>query len=265
MRVQVCFTGYLFAFAVLFSSATYSQTPAYPPPTAQAASAPHYEYAVSSVKPDKSEGSHWRTTTDGFSATMTVKGLIIYTYALRMPDQISGLPGWASSENFAVEAKMDPETMAALAKLPPAERWQTQQTMLQALLADRFGLKVHRSTKELPIWALTAVDAGKLKKSVGDTAGGASYFPGKMTAHGMSIDDLAMTLPNTVGKIVVNQTGLEGRYDFALEWAPEGADASDPRPSIFTALEEQVGLKLKPAQGPVEAIVVDAIQLPSEN
>jgi uncharacterized protein (TIGR03435 family) len=64
---------------------------------------------------------------------------------------------------------------------------------------------------------------------------------------------------------VVNQTGLAGAYDFTLEWAPEGADASDQRPSIFTALEEQMGLKLKPAQGPVDTIVVDAIERPSAN
>jgi uncharacterized protein (TIGR03435 family) len=74
-----------------------------------------------------------------------------------------------------------------------------------------------------------------------------------------------MNLSSTVGRIIVDNTELAGGYDFTLEWAPLGADASDPRPSIFTALEEQLGLKLKPARGPVDVIVVDSIQRSSEN
>jgi uncharacterized protein (TIGR03435 family) len=183
-----------------------------------------------------------------------------------MLQQVVGLPGWASSEPLAIEAKMDPETAAALAKLTPEEQWKAKDKMLQVLLADRFALKVHRTTKEMPIYVLTVVDAGKLKKSVNDASGSSSSFGfGKITAHGTSVDSLAFNLTNTVGRTVVNQTGLAGAYDFTLEWAPEGADASDQRPSIFTALEEQMGLKLKPAQGPVDTIVVDAIERPSAN
>ena len=244
----------------------HSQAPAAAPPTAQAAPTPQYEYAVATVKPDKSEGvqSYWRNTIDGFSAITPPIGFIMSAYDVHTPEQIVGLPAWAGSEAFAIEAKMDGDTVAALAKLQPQEQWQQRQKMLQALLADRFALKVHRTTKELPIYVLTVVDAGKLKKSVSET-GGSSTYSGKFTARGISIDSLAMNLSNTVGRTVVNQTGLAGTYDLTLEWAPEGADASDPRPSIFTALEEQMGLKLKPARGPVDAIVVDAIKRPSQN
>jgi uncharacterized protein (TIGR03435 family) len=266
MKVHVHLAGPVFVFAVLLSPAMHSQVPAAAPPTAQAAPTPQYEYAVATVKPDMSEGvqSYWRNTIDGFSAITPPIGLIMSAYDVHTPDQIVGLPAWAGSEAFAIEAKMDGDTVAALAKLQPQEQWQQRQKMLQALLADRFALKVHRTTKELPIYVLTVVDAGKLKKSVSET-GGSSSYSGKFRARGISIDSLAMNLSNTVGRTVVNQTGLAGAYDFTLEWAPEGADPSDPRPSIFTALEEQMGLKLKPAKGPVDAIVVDAIKRPSQN
>lgn len=266
MKAHIRFAGLVLVLAALLSPAMHSQAPAAAPPTAQAAPTPQYEYAVATVKPDKSEGvqSYWRNTIDGFSAITPPIGFIMSAYDVHTPDQIVGLPAWAGSEAFAIEAKMDGDTVAALAKLQPQEQWQQRQKMLQALLADRFALKVHRTTKELPIYVLTVVDAGKLKKSVSET-GGSSTYSGKFTARGISIDSLAMNLSNTVGRTVVNQTGLAGTYDLTLEWAPEGADASDPRPSIFTALEEQMGLKLKPARGPVDAIVVDAIKRPSQN
>ena len=266
MKAHIRFAGLVLVLAALLSPAMHSQAPAAAPPTAQAAPTPQYEYAVATVKPDKSEGvqSYWRNTIDGFSAITPPIGFIMSAYDVHTPDQIVGLPAWAGSEAFAIEAKMDGDTVAALAKLQPQEQWQQRQKMLQALLADRFALKVHRTTKELPIYVLTVVDAGKLKKSVSET-GGSSTYSGKFTARGISIDSLAMNLSNTVGRTVVNQTGLAGTYDLTLEWAPEGADASDPRPSIFTALEEQMGLKLKPAKGPVDAIVVDAIKRPSQN
>jgi uncharacterized protein (TIGR03435 family) len=266
MRVHVRLTGLVFVFAVLLCPAVHSQAPAAAPPTAQAAPTPQYEFAVATVKPDKSEGvqNSWRDAPDGFTAINTPIGYIMWAYDIQMPGQIVGLPAWASNEKFAIEARTEGDTAAALAKLPREEQGQQQQKMLQALLADRFALKVHRATRELPIYVLTVVDAGKLKKSASET-GGSTTWVGRLTAHGMPIDTLVMNLSNTVGRMVVNQTGLTGGYDFTLEWAPEGADASDPRPSIFTALEEQMGLKLKPAQGPVDAIVVDSISRPSEN
>ena len=126
--------------------------------------------------------------------------------------------------------------------------------------------KVHHTTKQLPVYVLTvASGASKLQKSAKDTGGSAAYSNGKIVARATSIDNLATNLSNTVGRIIVDKTGLTGSYDFTLEWAPEGAEADDPRPSIFTAFEDQLGLKLKPAQEPVDAIVIDSIQRPSQN
>jgi uncharacterized protein (TIGR03435 family) len=114
---------------------------------------------------------------------------------------------------------------------------------------------------------LTVAKGGpKLKKTAADGYGGnATYASGKVTAHEISVEALAANLSFTIGRIVVNKTGIEGGYDFTLDYAPEGADASDTRPSIFTALEEQLGLKLVPSRGPVDVIVVDHIERPTEN
>jgi uncharacterized protein (TIGR03435 family) len=162
---------------------------------------------------------------------------------------------------------MDADAAVALEKLPTMERWKQSQLMLQALLADRFALKVHHETKDLPIYELTVAKGGcKMKQTAPDSSGGnAVYSSGKITAHSVSVESLAVNLSFTVGRVIVNKTGLEGGYDLTLEYAPDGADASDKRPSIFTALEEQLGLKLVPAKGPVDVIVVDHVERPSEN
>jgi uncharacterized protein (TIGR03435 family) len=147
------------------------------------------------------------------------------------------------------------------------EQWKQMQLMLQAMLADRFALKAHRETRDLPIYELTVAKSGsKMKQTTPDSSGGsANYASGKVTAHQISIESVAANLSFAVGRVIVNKTGLEGGYDFALDYAPDGADASDTRPSIFTALEEQLGLKLEPARGPVDVIVVDQIERPTAN
>ena len=229
--------------------------------------APAFSYDVVTIKPDNSDKGSWRNMPDGFSAGGTsAANLILNAYGLLMPDQIVGLPGWANSERLEVQGKMDADTVAALDKLPPTEQWPQRQRMLQTLLAERFALKVHHTTKQLPIYVLTVASGGsKLKKSATDVGGGGMYSNGKIVVRATSIESLAINLSNSVGRIIVDKTELAGGYDFTLEWAPAGANADDPRPSIFTALEEQLGLKLKSTQGPVDAIVVDSIQRASEN
>ncbi len=226
-----------------------------------------FSFDAVTIKLDDSGKVSWRNTPDGFLASGTlVTSLIQTAYGLTMQDQIVGLPGWANSERLDVQAKMDADTAAALGKLAPMDQWQQRQKMLQALLAERFGLKVHQTTKQLPIYVLTVASGGsKLKKSATDTGGSGMYSNGKIEVRATSIESLAMNLSHTVGRIIVDKTELAGGYDFTLEWAPEGAAPDDPRPSIFTALEEQLGLKLKSTQGPVDAIVVDSIQRASEN
>jgi uncharacterized protein (TIGR03435 family) len=218
-----------------------------------------------SVKPDPSGSGYWRNTADGFSASARVNTLIRGAYSLT-DEQLIGLPGWASTDSFAVEAKMDADTAAALDRLPPLQHSKQMQLMMQSMLADRFALRAHYSTRILPVYELRIAKSGyKMKKSPDDAGGSAMFSNGKIEAQSTSMTMLALNLSGMMGQVVVDKTGLQGSYDFALEWAPEGADPSDPRPSIFTAFEEQLGLKLVATKGPVDVLVVDSIERPSPN
>jgi uncharacterized protein (TIGR03435 family) len=192
--------------------------------------------------------------------------LIKVAFGLIDEDQVVGLPAWANSERFTVEAKMNADTVIMMEKLPPMERWRQTQLMMQSLLADRFALKSHRAIRYLPVYELTIAKGGcKMKKSPMDTGGNASYSNGRIEAHAVSVGNFAMNVSGFVGRLIVNKTNLEGTYDFTLEWAPDGADSSDSRPSIFTAFEEQLGLKMVRAKDPVDVVVIDQIQRPSAN
>ena len=189
---------------------------------------------------------------------------------------------WFNSEQFDVEAKPDSALSEQLLKLSWKERTKVQERMQQALLEDRIKLKVHHETREMSIFALV-VAKGELKMheaKAGDTyangmKGGAvkgmvpgSYMvgDGKMQAWGISMDTLADQLTDEVGHIVQDQTGLAGVYDFTLRYSDDlaaGADSSVP--SIYTALQEQLGLKLESTKGPVDVIVIDHVERPSAN
>jgi uncharacterized protein (TIGR03435 family) len=160
--------------------------------------------------------------------------------------------------------------------------------MVQSLLAERFELKVSQSSKELPIYALVVTKNGlKLSQTAdpqpGPGAGTRSTTrlqPGELTARGMPMSALAERLSREVGRQVVDKTGLQGGYDFTLHWTPElqtrplgaGDGSQGPAtspdatgPSIFTAIQEQLGLKLESQKGPVGTIVIDRIEKPSAN
>ncbi|MGA3101656.1 MAG: M56 family metallopeptidase [Terracidiphilus sp.] len=222
-------------------------------------------FEVVTVKPDLSGSGYWRNTADGFSAIAHVNTLIQSAYWLT-DEQVIGLPGWARTDSFAVEGKMDANTASALDRLSPLQHARQVQLMMQSMLADRFALRAHSSTRTLPVYELRIAKSGcKMKKSPVDAGGAAEFSNGKIEARSTSITMLALNLSSTLGQVVVDKTGLQGSYDFTLEWAPEGADPSDPRPSIFTAFEEQLGLKLVEAKGPIEVLIVDHVEKPSPN
>lgn len=234
-------------------------------------SAEPFSYEVVLIKPHQSggnESSWWRMLPDGFAASgITIDDLIRTAYRLTMADQLSGLPGWAHSERFDVQAKMDEDTVAALKKLTPKERDEQHSRMMQALLADRFQLKVRHETRELPIYDLVIAKGGlKIKESPVNETGRMWFGRGKITVQATPIEGLAVDLSNTVGRLIVDKTGLTGKYDIDLKWTPaELQETADSGPSIFAALEEQLGLKLVPAKGPVDTIVVDRVEKPSPN
>jgi uncharacterized protein (TIGR03435 family) len=205
-----------------------------------------------------------------FTATaITVRNLIRNAY--RTQDyQLAGAPAWFSTKRYDIEAKAD--------DTPPP----SQQALLRALLADRFKLAVHNETREMPTFSLVLAKAGgkpgsQLTKSDFDCAayaasshplpGGVGTPPcaansrtGAFSGKAIPLSQLAVSLAFFTGRPTVDKTGLAGRYDVELTWA------SDPdAPSIFTALQEQLGLKLISDKGPVEVLVVDRAEEPSAN
>lgn len=250
-----------------------------------AMSSPSFD--VASVKPSHSGGLILRVTPDGFSGHLPVKILIMYAYNV-MNFQISGGTGWIDSERYDIEAKIDEATISALKKLPWEEESDQRRRMMQSLLAERFKLKVSHSSKELPIYALVVAKNGpKLTKSAASPAVSGNRDPnhtmsirsGEITATRIPMSEFAEQLARHVGRNVVDKTGLEGIYDFTLHWTPEpqGLAAGPPDsqlpaapldssgPSIFIALQEQLGLKLESQKGPVETLIIESVERPSEN
>jgi uncharacterized protein (TIGR03435 family) len=224
---------------------------------------------------------------DGFSAWfITLQQIISVAYGVER-FQISGGPSWLPSERFDIEAKMDAATADALEKLSHVQRVLAQQQMLQALLANRFQLTVHRETKELTIYTLVIAKGGpKLKEAKpGDTPGAGSMrgsvLSGEVTAHAVPIARLAHDLTQMLGHPVLDKTELKGVYDFKLQFTPDDRlqppsglapnqrlpvpPADSNAPSLFDALPEQLGLKLESGKGPVEVIVIDHVERPSGN
>jgi uncharacterized protein (TIGR03435 family) len=145
--------------------------------------------------------------------------------------------------------------------------------MQQTLLEERFGLSVSRTTRELPLYVLTVAKAGSgLKaraKPENPTDMKMSGGQGLMIGQGLPIKIITESLSEVLGRPVTDQTGLTGYYDFRLEWAPDDIDAAahpdGARPALFTALQEQLGLKLEARRGPVEVLYIESASEPSAN
>ena len=210
---------------------------------------------------------------DGFRwKNFPVVSLIRGAYGIIMDSQIVELPGWADSELYDIEAKADADTAGAWKKLTYKERWKLQEPMLQSLLADRCKLKAHRETRKMPVYDLVIAKGGlKMKEAAANEVDAETMNSGgTMIAQALSTDSLVNGFSGMVGRMIVDKTGLAGKkFDFELKWTPDdrrAADnAADAGPSFFTALEEQLGLKLVPSKGPVEVIVIDHIEKPSAN
>jgi uncharacterized protein (TIGR03435 family) len=172
-----------------------------------------------------------------------------------------------------MQAKADPAVDARLRGLDSGPAREQKQHMLQALLADRFGLKVHQETRELPIYALVVAKGGprfQPSKINGTTVNnGNAHITVTGSDHTVAL--LAEQLSRTLGRVVVDKTGLDGRYELSLKWTADDAAAPtspanvDGCSSIFTAIQEELGLKLESQKGPVSILVIDHIDLPSQN
>jgi bla regulator protein blaR1 len=213
------------------------------------------------------------------AAGYTLQRLIAFAYDVEL-FQVSGGPGWSESERYDITAKKERDPR--LAK-PSDDRYR-----VRALIADRFNVTIHRESKELPIFALVIGKNGS-KLQLAKPPVGSSGVSGR-GASGRTqwiftdapVSLLVHELSQRLGRPVVDRTGLSGHYDFKLEWISDqsppvlqsrdsatavpsapGADSSGP--SLFTALQEQLGLKLESEKGPVEIIVIDRAKEPSEN
>jgi uncharacterized protein (TIGR03435 family) len=226
---------------------------------AQERPAARVEFEVVSVKPgDPADpSSSGRSTPGGMQMrNTTLKTLVRSAYQLN-EYQIEGGPKWMDSAKFTIDAKLPAGT--ARDQIPLME---------QALLADRFKLEFHRVTKTLPEYALVVAKGGpKVQVASKDDQGGTSQGDRLIKGRGTPISTLAAMLISAVGAPVLDQTGLEGKYNFSLEFAPVLGTPKDDEtlPSLFAALQERLGLKLQAVKGPVEVLVIDRAELPAEN
>jgi uncharacterized protein (TIGR03435 family) len=257
---------------------------------AAAAPSPVFEYDVASIKLNVSGGGSvgMHNTPDSFSVTnVQVEALMQMAFGVQSYQMIAA-PEWFTSERYDIEAKMEPDVADALRKLNVDDRRITRQHMLQALVLDRLKMTIHRETRQLPIYSLVIGKGGsKLQETkpsapgVAVPRGGPSvrtsrYGNGAITLtvlHCANTDIAGVFVPH-VGRTIIDKTELTSVYDFTLQFMPDDAavapgsasSAADPTaPSIFTAIQEQLGLKLEAGKGPVEVIVIDHVERPSGN
>jgi uncharacterized protein (TIGR03435 family) len=289
IRSRICASTVLIAAAIVAADAIHelrlaaqSQTPDPKPPA----------FDVASVKPTKVSGLSYTLIHPGgrFTATnVTLRGLITRAYQLQN-NQLEGGPRWVNANAFDIEAKAE--------GTPPTEQ---VRLMVQALLAERFKLKMRNEIRQLPIYELAMARSdrktgsqlrpsseadclevpplGSGPPSLFDRSHpfcGVLYTPtGYWTGRGVSMEALASNLARVTNRVVLNRTGLPGTFDLDLQWTdlmallqPGGPPPDAPPPadnpmSIFTALQEQLGLKLESTRGPVDVLVIDHVEQPT--
>jgi uncharacterized protein (TIGR03435 family) len=234
----------------------------------QAHSAAPLAFEVASVKPNKSGSHHSSTQSHGGRVTATNVALEQYIkFAYNVASyQISG-PDWLKSERYDITAEAPSSTSNDQLRL-----------MLQTLLADRFKLALHSEEKMLPVYEVVIAKNGpKLRAAKSSGHGGFSSSPGHVSAQEESVTRFAELLSHLTERPVVDRTGLKGVYNFTLQWTPDmqpvppeqvnkAATNDSGGPSLFTAVQEQLGLKLMPRKDPVEILVIDHVdKVPTAN
>lgn len=232
-----------------------------------------YRFEVASIRPNTGEGrgTHINTGATSFRATnITLQHLIQFTYAVQ-DYQVTGGPGWLRDDRFDIVAKYEQPEDAAVAALDQKggeKRNERIRAALRNLLADRFQLRVHQESKDLPIYALVIDKGGsKLKVSMdgdGNMNTNQSNGTGRMTARGVPLSALANALSGTMRRPVRDETGLRDVYDFTLDWT-DNQSADGAGLTMFSAIREQLGLRLESKKGPVTVYVVESAAKPGEN
>jgi len=223
---------------------------------------PAFDVATIKLDPCGGQRSNRASADQLISTDQTLKQLVVLAYSLQ-PYQVTG-PAWMESVCFDITAKY-----------PPGTKFEDRWLMLRTLLQDRFHLAVHNDTKEMTGYALLVAKTGfKLKPSdpgEGSTSGGNQGHVWTFRARKIPMSGLAYELADSLGDVVVDRTGLDGVYDFQLRWASDDMNTSgganaDSAPSLFTALQDTLGLTLQREKVPVPMIVVDSVdRTPTEN
>ena len=255
-------------------------------------------FEVASVKANKSgDGNgNMRALPGGRVAAtnMPVRPLITFAYMLAGYQLIGG-PGWLTTDRYDFIAKLEESANAVQPFIPGSTTPNAMQLALRNLLVERFKLRTHRETREMDIYALVMARPGGgpgpgLKPTTQDCSKpveaprpgapapgapgqpfcGISGTPGRIRFGGLPASSFATALAGPAGRMVVDRTGMTGSWDFELTFAPEnrGPDAppADPNaPSFFTAIQEQLGLRLESTKGPVDVLVIDSVEKPVED
>jgi uncharacterized protein (TIGR03435 family) len=247
-------------FASLLATSVLGQTAESPP-----------AFEVASVKLNTGSAPYYNDSPTQMDMRGTTLGILICRAYQVKVWSLSG-PDWLNSVMLDVVAKLP----ASIAGLSFADRYKLTNVMLQGLLAERFKLKVHREEKVIPGYDLVVAHGGpKFRRAVTDQARG-EVMLGSITTHSAPIFQIVTAVAGTLRSPVHDMTGLSGNYEFTLKWtpddlAPAGAENAstapgDRPPSIFTALQEQLGLRLEPRKFPTEIVVVDHVErVPTEN
>jgi uncharacterized protein (TIGR03435 family) len=282
-----------FSWLIIASPLLAQTNPATNPPPI---SAKPIFYQIVSIKPHKPDGNgnFTRILPDGYSAAgISLQELVVQAYGFGtnpMTDQeLARQPAWFKSATFDINARVDSSDVPALQdSMNPkglAEYISDLQNhipnarmlMLQELLADRFHMKVHHEIKQLPVYALIVAKGGsKLTESKLEdpSKGTIEGNDGEIIVKGMPLVFVLRSLTQELGRPVLDKTGLTGNYDFTLKWTPDQKQMASPTnasvsdmagPSLFTAIQEQLGLKLERTKGPVDTIVIDHVEPPTEN
>lgn len=226
-------------------------------------------FEVASVKPFETSDLRANISLEPngkFTARATLRALVAFAWDLRN-DAVTGGPGWMDSIVYDIEATPDRPGRPALPQL---------QQMLQSLLTERFRLQLRHQTRDESLYNLVVAKGGsKLKPSAPDLAPNLNNGRGHLSGRSAPLSDLAKMLAGRVNRVVVDKTGLAGNYDFELNWSPapgengagpgDGPASDADAPALFTALREQLGLRLQPTHGPVEVLAITDAEKPAAN
>jgi len=227
-----------------------------------AQTAPRLAFEVASVKPSgPNDQFMYRLQPGGryIATAQTLKNLLANAWSVPLY-RVAEVPRWGDSDKFNIEAKV------GIPLKPWPDSNEQLNEMLRSLLEERFRLAVHWETRQETIYSLVTAKGGfKLKPAAEGESPGFEMEPGRIHSMAVPLSYLAGNLSTVRSRTVLDKTGLDGKFDYTLSYAPDGATPDDDRSSLYTALDQQLGLRLESARGPVEFLVIDRAEKPDAN